>query len=106
MIRKTLAFFKFLKQEREKFNSICEELDEITNELKESRRLQSIEFYEEVKNDRRWAFSLKRFELSQGRITQKEYDEFEKKVNSVITAIESGIIPKEDFFELCFMRNK
>lgn len=107
MIRNIIAFFRFLKQAKEELNnSIYEKLDEFNRELKESRELQSIEFYEEVKNNRNLAFSSKRFELYQGKISQEEYDRFEAKINLVIWAIESEIIPKEDFFKICFTANK
>ena len=70
--KKYNSFLQISKQAREELNnSICEKLDEFNRELKESRELQSIEFYEEVKNNRNWNFSSKRFELYQGKFLRK-----------------------------------
>lgn len=61
MLRNIISFFKFFKQTREELNnSICEKLDEFNCELRKSRQLESIEFYEKVKNDKSLAYSLKK----------------------------------------------
>lgn len=107
MLRKTLAFFKFSKQEKEKFNnSICEKVDETTNELKESRKLQSIEFYNKVKNDKSYAFAFIESNKFLGVITQSKYEISKEKINEALVDVEKGKISKEDFYEICFMRNK
>lgn len=98
IIRNIVNAFKTVKKARDDFNKEIQlKSEELNKEMNKNRRTSSIEFYDKVKNDKNMIMSRKRFDLFSKRITQSEYEKFERKVNKALLDVENGKISKEDF---------
>jgi hypothetical protein len=107
IIKNVVNVFKTVKKARDDLNSVITlKSEEFSSNLKESNRVQRIEFYEEVKNDKNLVMASIKSDLFNNKITKDEYERLEQKINKALVDIEDGKISKEEFFNICIQNNK
>ena len=107
IIKNVVNVFKTVKKARDDLNSLITlKSEEFSANIKESNRVQRIEFYEEAKNDRNLAMACIKSDLFINKITKDEYERLEQKINKALIDIEDGKISKEEFLNICIQNNK
>lgn len=107
IIKNVVNVFKTVKKARDDLNSVITlKSEEFSSNLKESNRVQRIEFYEEVKNDKNLVMASIKSDLFNNKITKDEYERLEQKINKALVDIEDGKISKEEFLNICIQNNK
>ena len=107
IIKNVVNVFKTVKKARDDLNSVITlKSEEFSANIKESNRVQRIEFYEEAKNDRNLAMASIKSDLFINKITKDEYERLEQKINKALVDIEDGKISKEEFLNICIQNNK
>lgn len=107
IIKNVVNVFKTVKKARDDLNSVITlKSEEFSANIKESNRVQRIEFYEEARNDRNLAMASIKSDLFINKITKDEYERLEQKINKALIDIEDGKISKEEFLNICIQNNK
>lgn len=107
IIKNVVNVFKTVKKARDDLNSLITlKSEEFSANIKESNRVQRIEFYEEVKNDKNLVMASIKSDLFNNKITKDEYERLEQKINKALIDIEDGKISKEEFLNICIQNNK
>ncbi len=107
IIKNVVNVFKTVKKARDDLNSVITlKSEEFSANIKESNRVQRIEFYEEARNDRNLAMASIKSDLFINKITKDEYERLEQKINKALIDIEDGKILKEEFLNICIQNNK
>ena len=107
IIKNVVNVFKTVKKARDDLNSVITlKSEEFSANIKESNRVQRIEFYEEARNDRNLAMAIIKSDLFINKITKDEYERLEQKINKALIDIEDGKISKEEFLNICIQNNK
>ena len=107
IIKNVVNVFKTVKKARDDLNSVITlKSEEFSANIKESNRVQRIEFYEEARNDRNLAMASIKSDLFINKITKDEYERLEQKINKALVDIEDGKISKEEFLNICIQNNK
>ena len=107
IIKNVVNVFKTVKKARDDLNSVITlKSEEFSANIKESNRVQRIEFYEEARNDRNLTMASIKSDLFINKITKDEYERLEQKINKALIDIEDGKISKEEFLNICIQNNK
>ena len=106
ILKQTIDTFKFVVKAIKTFmNEYNLKLNEAMIYIKDKREILYLEFYQNVQNNKKYAFGCIESDRFLGLISENQYEKIKQLIHRSIEDVENQKISKEQFFNICMKRD-